>query len=887
VILICQLIKKLNKMENKKMEFKKSLSKIALSLTLVFGSITAVHAAVPSAGSVIGNQATASYTDGSGQSKVATSNLVETTVAKIAGVSMVSPQSKTVSVGGTVLFQHTITNTGNGIDSFALTAADLNSGNINFSAMALYADADQNGVPDSGTPITVTPNIASGASYGVIISATIPNGSTGGDSETISLSAVSSFDGAVTISNTDTVNVTGNAVVDVTKSLSTSTGPSPSIGSVQVTLTYTNTGDSTATGIIFNDILPAGMTYVAGSGNWSGTGSALTDVADGDEGGINYTITGNTVTGTVGSIASGASGTLTFDVNVNASVAPGDITNTATITYDDGSGSTVGPVGTNGATYTVLQTAGLTLNDKDSLSDEDTLVNDIVSITTPVAQGSTVTFENKVINDGNGSDTFEIKIAAAGNTFPAGTVFQFFKSDGATPLSDTNADGSPDTGLIAASSEEKIVVKAILPSSFSGVAGYEFFTEATSKFNGSIVDTVSNQLAQILQSTVDVTNDTSVSGGANAADGLGAGAEASPVRTISVNPSQLATFSLFVNNTSVIPDTYDLEVSTDPSFITKIVPTNWTVNFKDGASNVSDTGSISANGNKSLTVEVLVPADAVPSNTELYFRVISQISGAVDIIHDRVTVNSVNDLSITPNNTGQIFPAGTSVYTHVVNNSGNQTETSGVIAVTNNVALWNAIVYHDANGDGLLDGGDPVVNNISDIAGGIAPNASFTLLVKVFAPAGTTEGVVNTSTLSISGVSGETNLSDNSANDVSTVIEGDVTLQKKQGIDADCNGVVDGSFTTAQITNVLPGSCVVYEIIATNTGSAAVTTLVINDTTPSFTTYFDCSSSCSASATSGAVSNPINGSTGVVSVNVGGLSPTSTSTLTFTVKIDQ
>ena len=94
-------------------------------LSLAFVVATAIagnaNAAVPSAGSVIGNQATANYKDGSGQTKTATSNLVETTVATIAGVTIANDQTKTVSVGGTVLFQHTITNNGNAVDSFNLS----------------------------------------------------------------------------------------------------------------------------------------------------------------------------------------------------------------------------------------------------------------------------------------------------------------------------------------------------------------------------------------------------------------------------------------------------------------------------------------------------------------------------------------------------------------------------------------------------------------------------------------------------------------------------------------------------------------------------------------------------------------------------------------------
>ena len=47
------------------------------------------------------------------------------------------------------------------------------------------------------------------------------------------------------------------------------------------------------------------------------------------------------------------------------------------------------------------------------------------------------------LHTGNAIDKFNISVVA-GNTFPAGTSFQLFKSDGATPLLDTNNDGYLD-----------------------------------------------------------------------------------------------------------------------------------------------------------------------------------------------------------------------------------------------------------------------------------------------------------------------------------------------------------------------------------------------------------------------------------------------------------
>ncbi len=863
----------------------RNLSKVSVICSaILFGSVA--YAAVPDEGSVIGNQATASYTDGSGQSKVTTSNLVETTVAKISGVSIISDQSKTVSVGGTVLFQHTVSNTGNGQDIFNLSATDVDLGNINFTNLVIYADADQNGVPDSNTPITLTPTINAGQSYGIIVSATIPNSAADSDSENISVTAVSNSNGAISDSLSDLVVVTGNAVIDVTKSLSVSTGASPSAAPITVTLTYTNTGDSAATSVEFEDALPAGMIYVPNSGNWSGTASTLTDAIGGDGVGIDYSVTGNTVTAEIASIASGASGIVTFQVDIAPLVAPGNVTNIANISYDDGSGAVVGPFPTNGAIYNVIQTASVAISDTDSVNDEDGALNDVVELTTPVSQGSTIVFDNKIFNNGNGSDTFELSIES-GYTFPAGTIFQFFKSDGSAPLTDTNADGSPDTGSLAAGGSYVIKVKAILPSDYSGTnagAGFELFVKAQSKFDNAVTDLVKNKLVEITESKVDLTNNAEVGNGS--ALGEGDGVEAAAVVSVSVNPSAIATFSLFANNLSGLQDDYRLEASTDPTFTTTTLPSGWGVVFKNGGSPITSTGNIAGGANLAITAEVSIPSSAVPSTQPLYFRVISDVTGAFDIIHDEVVVNAITDLSVSPNNTGQLFPAGTTIYAHTINNNGNVAIPSGVLTATNSESGWNAVVYHDANGNGILDAGDISVTDISDI--GVLPaGGSFNMLIKVFSPSGSTQGTTNTTTLTISGVTNETNTTDNVATDSSTVITGDVSLDKKQAFDADCNGTIEGVFTSTPLSNAAPGSCVAYQIIATNTGSVGVESLVINDTTPTYTTYEDCSGACSASATAGSLTTPTVATSGVVSVDVGTLAPTGTVTLEFSVKIDE
>jgi uncharacterized repeat protein (TIGR01451 family) len=82
-----------------------------------------------------------------------------------------------------------------------------------------------------------------------------------------------------------------------------------------------------------------------------------------------------------------------------------------------------------------------------------------------------------------------------------------------------------------------------------------------------------------------------------------------------------------------------------------------------------------------------------------------------------------------------------------------------------------------------------------------------------------------------------------------------------------------------------PGECIWYKIVATNEGDAAVSSVVINDTTPSFTTYGGgTASACSAGVT---IVAPGVGSAGNVKCATWAtLAPAATRQLEFSVRIN-
>jgi uncharacterized repeat protein (TIGR01451 family) len=277
-------------------------------------------------------------------------------------------------------------------------------------------------------------------------------------------------------------------------------------------------------------------------------------------------------------------------------------------------------------------------------------------------------------------------------------------------------------------------------------------------------------------------------------------------------------------------------------------------------------------------------------------------------------------ITIVPNNTGQVFPNGTVVYSHTITNNGTVLEGnsaagagSTALALSNSQAGWTTTLYWDNNGNGIFDGTEPVVTDLTFLSGGaagLAAGESTTVFVRVVAPAAAASGTVNATTLTattdpglVGGLPAPTVAT---ATDTTTVNSSQVQLIKEQAIDATCDGTPDGAYSSTSIASALPGVCIRYRITATNVGTTDVTTVNVNDATPPNTVYDDgsrnaASGTCgtgpvdaaaAASVTGGVpppappVTAPACNSAGGVSVTLGTLTPTQALALTFGVMIN-
>jgi uncharacterized repeat protein (TIGR01451 family) len=886
---------------------------VLVAVTLfAFGSGSA-HAA-PAAGTVIGNQATATYNDAGNTPRVATSNQVTTTVSQVKTFTLTANGARTAAPGQTVYYPHTISNTGNGTDTFGLNAPS----STNFAgppaaphgSLQYFIDANGDGVPDNATPITTTGPIAAGGIFRFVVAGTVPGTAANGNTADITVSVSDTT--PTTLTNTDTTTV-ASSVISVTKGLSQTTGPSPNAGPITVTLSYTNSGSAPAANVELRDVLPAGMAYIANSGRWSVSGATvLTDANNADnQGGIVYDFNvtaGNRVTAVVASVPAGFSGTLTFQVSINSGVAPGFINNTAQYLT-----STQAVTNTNTASYQVLQTASVVANG--SVTNATNGVGEPVTVASAAA-GSTINFTNVIWNRGNAPDTFVIAMAGQA-TWPAGTTFTLLQADGVTSLvSNTTPTIPVFAGSCAAGFETdatnqfcgyRVILRVQLPANATG-GPYSITKTATSSFDNAKSDTVIDTLTAVTANTVDVTNNTARSdstpagtavAGNAATTGFGA-TGATVITTNTVTPSttnpSTTRFRLFVNNTGAVNDSFNLSVAGTPA--------GWSVVFRSdgGAGNcstvggtITTTGTINAAANRLVCAEVTVPSttsnQAAPATYPLDFTVTSSTNPAVsDVKRDAVTVNTVNAVSLTPNNTQQTFPGGSITYTHNITNVGNVSENisfaAGFLTDSRSAAGYTSAAYVDGNNNGVFDPGvDDVPANLvsTSTTFALGVNATRAIFVRVFAPGSATGAdPANVTTLTARYNAGAASTS---ATDTTSVTDGLVLAKQQRTVN--CDGTSPGTYSAAPIPAgplTAPGRCLQYQVTGQNTTAANITLVVINDNIPGSTKQIN---TCGAPATTaGTVTSPGPGNSGTVSATVGPLTPSQTVIVTFCVQID-
>lgn len=879
-------------------DFKKIVGFLGVMLAIGFWlgvNPATVHGqSVPEAGTTIGNQASATYIDAEGNERTVTSNSVETMVQQVASVSLSSGLDVTVASGGQALFPHTITNNGNGTDSFDLSAIESGTNDFDFSTLQVYADANQDGVPDDlNTPITETPNLGPGESFGIVVAATVPTGLTDGDMEELSLDVTSAFDASETASEISTATIGDAAVITVTKSMSQTSG-SPA-DTVTVTFTFRNTGNTIGTNLNITDNLNISFDYIPDSGLWSGSGSALTDGTGGDPAGIDYSYDDGTgtVEATIAELTPGETGTLQFDVEVGPGTDGQEISNVGNYNHDD----IPSPLQTNIVTFSVGGVHGIGPGPE--------------TVTIPsTPQGSTIYFINEYENTGTLEDVFNITIDDSNAPeYPEGTTFIPYASDGSgnptNPLSDSNGDGIPDTGPVAPGSPVQVILQVSLPIEAvgdNGGSGYEVEKTATSVEDPTQSVTHTDRLGEIEPNLIDLTADAPVGDPDVLGDGAFPTGEPAPVVSGSGAAGSTVTFDLYVNNTGPQADNFDLSASTDNTFGTMTLPDGWRLEFRDPANGntiITNTGTIASGDEKQVTAAVILPSDSeADPEQSIFIRALSSASGAADVIHTSVTLSTDRAVTVEPNHTGQVANGSTIVYEHVLTNNSTIDENDGTnstleleLSQTQSTGFLSEL-YYDANDDGVIDNGDVLIATAGEASelpasvGTLTPGDQISLLVKVTALSGVAPTTTNTTIITVNdNMDQEVNsvlLPEDTASDISTVVESALTITKRQALD-DGSGN-PGTYQTGGL-NADPGSVIYYQIEVENETADQVTEVEVTDRTPAYTTL---SGPVTTSGDGSPVvsSDPGDGNNGIIRVTASTLNSGERFVIEFAVTID-
>ena len=301
------------------------------------------------AGTMIRSWAVVTYENANAKLGVATSDTVSLLVGQVAGVDVEPPRASTGAAGTTVVFAHSIANVGNGADSFTVAVASSRGWPV-----TLYRDANANGTLDGAdSPLAGPVALGYGGTARLLVRVAIPNiAGVPGMTDSVAVTATSRFDGAVSDAVLDRLDAAAPFTISLNKQVDR---PTAVVGDLLTyTLSYTAAGLGTASGVELADTIPAGTAYVPGTLRWNGV--PLTD-AVGDDAGFIAPAGNGAVVFAAGTMTSGETGSVTFQVQVGAGPAR-MVDNQASTTFAWDGGSVITPSNT---VHTSVLVAALSL----------------------------------------------------------------------------------------------------------------------------------------------------------------------------------------------------------------------------------------------------------------------------------------------------------------------------------------------------------------------------------------------------------------------------------------------------------------------------------------------------------------------------------------------
>lgn len=317
----------------------KILRYLSPGMVLLFaGIVSESFAAGTPAGTVIQSRSRATFTTASGAVVDTVYSAYVTITVKQVGSFNVTPASNSVVTNSdsvSVDYAVTITNSGNGSDIGRLSLLSSKGWTTQ-----VFFDANGDGVLQPGEvgagTVSQTPSLSADAEYKVVLRVRVPRDEMlNGEKDTATVTVKSNFDSTKTISGK--YNTTARTAMLLPGTGLTVNNPNPNAGTnVTYTYTYTNNGSVPVNGMTISNLFSAsGFTFV------SGTGSQGT-----------FNGSGNPVLWNAGTVAPGATITVTLTLQVNSSNPPGTVlSNFFSIAYTVGSNNYT--IGTNTQDVTV------------------------------------------------------------------------------------------------------------------------------------------------------------------------------------------------------------------------------------------------------------------------------------------------------------------------------------------------------------------------------------------------------------------------------------------------------------------------------------------------------------------------------------------------------
>ncbi|EPY7705980.1 cell surface protein, partial [Bacillus paranthracis] len=715
------------------------------------------------------------------------SNSVSTTINSAILTTQKSVDKSIISVGDTITYTTTITNTGN-TTATNITFTSAIPANTTFIPNSVKINGIQQSGAQPALGVTI-PNIATGETVTVTFQATVlsvPPSSSIMGSDTILYSYTVDPNGTPITTSTST-NIVTNPVLDAMITMVKSVDQT--IVTLGDTITYTtlltNIGNTNATNITFTDLIPNGTTFITDSVTIGG----ITQIGLNPNTGI-----------TIGSIAPNSSISIAFQVTATSTPAQNPIANSATASYTfiaDPNAPVVSRNVTSNTTFTTINTATIL-----SSKQVDKVFSHI---------GDTLTYTVTLTNNGNSSAQNVIFT----DTMPSGTTFiaNTFSING-VPQSGANPVNGVNIGPITAGATVNVSFQVNVTSlptenpivNFSSTS-YQLISPPDTET--SISNPVSTQIKEAILSMTKNESASFADIGQTAfyttsISNIG-NTDATNIVFTDVLPSGLT----FVPNTLTVDGVLQPNANPNTGVLLAALPPNeiYSIVFQ-------------------VTVSSIPPINPAPNTASTTYEF------TVDPVNPPVSSSAASNTTLLQINNANIISTKTADLTFA--------DVSNTITFTLNLPNTGNVAATDVTVIDILDSNLSFVPNSFTVNGQIIPNADLSTGVNIGSINGGNTAIVTfqatvTTLPTLNPISNSASITyhyvvDSSQPSITTSNQSNTTTTQ-------INSAILTAQKNSNVSTVDIGQDIVYSVTITNSGNVSATNVIFTDLIPDGTSF--------------------------------------------------